>query len=370
MAKTHILEIYAQYYAPESEVAHTPKLNVLEFVVLLSLDPTATPFFVDIKGRELQKYILWNKVDDETFLKYCSLLHKGKYLQWIIAHRNEIVINHLSDDDNSEMLTDALAWYDYNKPYLPEKQINKFNVEQLLRLFNDHKSEDLKLLHEIGKAETKGAEMVYMDDDWALVIPKTFAASCYYGQFTKWCTTERKDPSYFHKYSQKGPLYILIDRHSHHKYQLYFVKGEYDFRDEIDYSVYPWDIPMSDGVRNYLLRISGSRGYTTEQMNRMLAEEIAPEVIFDKVNDAHDGFRMVKIDMRYNYLNIKTNQLIGDTWYFFAKDYDNGEALVWIMRFSTNLLDTNNHLRFAKWLENDDAWEHPDYYDDGVEMPF
>lgn len=370
MAKTHILDIYGQYYAPESEVAHTPKLNVLEFVVLLSLDPTATPFFVDIKGRELQKYILWNKVDDETFLKYCSLLHKGKYLQWIIAHRNEIVINHLSDDDNSEMLTDALAWYDYNKPYLPEKQINKFNVEQLLRLFNDHKSEDLKLLHEIGKAETKGAEMVYMDDDWALVIPKTFAASCYYGQFTKWCTTERKDPSYFHKYSQKGPLYILIDRHSHHKYQLYFVKGEYDFRDEIDYSVYPWDIPMSEGVRHYLLDVSGSKGYTTRQMNQMLADGVAPEDIFDKVNEAHDGFRMVKIDMRYNYLNIKTNQLIGDTWYFFAKDYDNGEALVWIMRFSTNLLDTNNHLRFAKWLENDDAWEHPDYYDDGVEMPF
>lgn len=381
MAKTNILDIYGQYYAPESEVAHTPKLGVLSFVVLLTLDPTACPYDIGMKGRELKRYLKRANVQSDEFvdefINYCSCLRKGKYLQWIIAHRKEISVDHISEEsDNSDLLTEALTWYDYNKPYLVEKQINKLNVEELFLLYRENKGADLKLLHEMGKAKAKGAEMVYMDDDWALVVPNTFEASCYYGQFTKWCTTERKDPSYFYDYSEKGPLYILIDRHSHHKYQLYFVKGEYDFRDEIDYSVYPWDIPMSDGVRNYLLEASGSKGYTTEAMNRMLREGVAPEDIFDKVNAAHDGFRMVKIDMRYNYLNVSTNQLVGNTWYFFAKDYVEGKALVWIMRYSTNLLDVNNHLLSEKWMENNDAWEHPDYYDeespdckDG-EMPF
>ncbi len=365
MAKTHILEIYMRYYAPDSEVKHTPKLEVGEFVVLLSLDPTACPPSLSIRGRSLKSVFQYGNIPKQAFLSYCDALVKGKYLQWLIAHRAEIVVDCENEKlDNSERLTEALYWFDYNKSYLSDNQINHYNVVQLFALYEEHHHTDLRLLHEMEKANTKDAELVYMDDDWALVIPKTFEASCYYGQFTKWCTTERKDPSYFYRYSKKGPLYILIDRHSHHKYQLYFVPYEYDFRDEVDYSIYPWDIPMSDGVRNYLLEVSGSKGYTTELMNRKLAFGIPPEKIFDKVNEEHDGFRLVKIDMRYNYVDVKRNQLIGDTWYFFAKDYSGGKALVWIMRFSTNYLDTQNRLVNKEWQENNDAWRHPDYYDD------
>lgn len=362
MAKTHILDIYMRYYAPDSEVKYTPKLEVGDFVVLLSLDPTACPPSLNIRGRRLKGVFQSGNISKQAFLSYCDTLVKGKYLQWLIDHRAEIVVD--CDDaklDNSERVTEALFWFDYNKPYLTEKQINQYTVAQLFELYEELQHTDLRLLHEIGKANAKDAELVYFDEDWALVIPKTFEASCYYGQFTKWCTTERKNPSLFYNYSKKGPLYILIERHGHHKYQLYFVEGEYDFRDEEDVSVYPWDIPMSEGAKNYLLKISGLRGYTTELINRILEWGAPPERVFDQVNEEHDGFCLVKIDMRYNFMDKKRYQLVGDTWYYFAMDYSDGKARVWNMRFSSNYLDTQNHLVFEEWRKGDDAWNYSEF---------
>lgn len=364
MAKSAIKEIYKKYYSPTSPVANTPKMPFIKFLLLVCVDPTSYHKNPSCNAKNIFEYYIedrlnWNFVN--------NILVKGHYVQWVINHQDEFKIEAYNFGDTSVPVTDALLWYDDNKDYLKEHDINKMNVRQLLALKQEHNGIDLSIQYAIDKAEMKGAEMVYCDADWAIVIPKTFEASCFYGQHTKWCTTERLDPSYFNNYSQEGPLYILIDRHSSHKYQLYFVKGKYDFRNEIDTSVYPWDINFSDGVRDFFKKASGSKGMTTGQIQQLLANGVSPYTVFDKVYPASCGRQMVRLDMRYNYIDVNTGLLVGPQWYFFAFPYDeeDGTAKVWIQRFTYTFVDIAGADASTEWIDDFDvdAWENTEYWE-------
>lgn len=365
MPKTSVIDIYQKYYSPDSQVPSTPKMDLLEFAVLMSLDPTARLRPKMVHGRAIMVYTMTGQISWDGLFRILEAYRKGRYLQWIIAHRAEI--NFLQLDDMGELLHDALLWFDCNKPFLEVKDINQMNVSQLFDLYNQDRNLDLRARHEVTKAEQKGAEVAYIDDDWAIVVPKTFEASCFYGQFTKWCTTARDDTSYFYDYSQKAPLYIVIHRHSSHKYQFFFHPGEYDFRNEIDHAVFPWDVPLSPPAKQFFRDVCGAKGLTTDELNAQLSAGVPPEEVFDYVGPLQFGYRLVKQDMRYNYYNPQTNQLVGKQWFFFAEDFKEGRfglvsAKVWLMRYSFNYLLPNLHYRYTDWSDGDDAWSHTAYY--------
>lgn len=360
MGKVSIYEVYDKYYSLHSSVPNTPKMRFQEFLLVLSIDPTASASDNSLRGGVLMYFLQQRMVD---CLLVASLFVKGKYLQWLLFHRQEFVIHPDSRLDTSAELGRALFWFNYNKPYLSGKDINMYNVSQLLEFYRENETLDLRARYEVVKAEQKGASLVYADADWAVVVPHTFSASCFYGQFTKWCTTCRDDTSYFDEYTKKGPLYICIDKHSSHKYQFYFVRGEYDFRNEVDNAVYPWDVNLSSGCKRFFQEVSGSKGLDTGQLNELLAGGRTPEEVFDRVYPVSDGLQLVKIDMRYNFLDPATNQLVGGLWYFYAEPYSDGLAKVWIQRFTYAFITTAGPEN-AKWIEdfNEDAWTHDDYY--------
>jgi hypothetical protein len=61
-------------------------------------------------------------------------------------------------------------------------------------------------------AKDRGAEVVYEDDRWLVVVPKTLKASMMYGAGTKWCTT-MKSGGFFTDYKKKGiKLYYILDK--------------------------------------------------------------------------------------------------------------------------------------------------------------
>ncbi|MCQ2208456.1 MAG: hypothetical protein MJZ02_09600 [Paludibacteraceae bacterium] len=361
MGKVSIYDIYDKYYSLQSTVPNTPKMRFPEFLLVVSIDPTASAEDNSVRGSLLLHFLSHRIVDS---ILVASLFVKGKYLQWLMLHRQEYVIHTDPRLDTSGELTKALYWFDYNKAYLQEKDIYQMDVHQLLDLYHQNETLDLRARHEVEKAEQKGASLVYSDDDWAVVVPHTFAASCFYGQFTKWCTTCRDDTSYFEKYSEKGPLYICIDRHSSHKYQFYFVKGEYDFRNEIDNAVYPWDVNLTPGAKQFFKDASGSKALNTDQLNEMLANGKTVEEVFDRVYPVSCGLQLVKIDMRYNFVDPKTNQLVGRQWYFYAEPFEEGFAKVWIQRFTYAFIAPEDNPEDAEWIEDydEDAWTHEDYY--------
>ena len=88
------------------------------------------------------------------------------------------------------------------------------------------------------KTVDKGeAETVFDNEAVRIIVPKNEAASCYYGQGTRWCTAGR-DNNMYDRYARDGDLYILLPKQPKYdgeKYQLHFASGQ--FMDEGDNSV-------------------------------------------------------------------------------------------------------------------------------------
>lgn len=95
-------------------------------------------------------------------------------------------------------------------------------------------------------------ESVHMDGMWYVIIPKTFAASCYWGKGTAWDTAHRiNGERYFDYYSNMSPLYIFINKFTGDKYQYHEQVGLMDSNDnEVD--------PSKIGVDDILDEITGN----------------------------------------------------------------------------------------------------------------
>ncbi len=122
-----------------------------------------------------------------------------------------------------------------------ERAKNIFNIKTLPDLYNivePFKEDETKLLSKKqlrGDSPVEGQyELIYSDDEWDVVIPRTHPASCYWGSGTQWCTAVDENPSYFNGYTKDGPLYIF--RHKSDKklrYQLHFESSQFkDVKDD------------------------------------------------------------------------------------------------------------------------------------------
>jgi hypothetical protein len=58
---------------------------------------------------------------------------------------------------------------------------------------------------------------VHEDDEWLILRPLTFAASCKYGASTRWCTTAVNEPNHFHRYWSRGSLIYILNKKTGYK---------------------------------------------------------------------------------------------------------------------------------------------------------
>ena len=104
------------------------------------------------------------------------------------------------------------------------KDINLYGnpkfLQFVMEVVNSRKSN--KELEREAKSQT---ERLYEDDEVLVIRPKSFAASCYYGANTKWCTAAKDNSGYFEKYNRDGKLYYFIHKKDNVKLAL-FVSNE------------------------------------------------------------------------------------------------------------------------------------------------
>lgn len=140
------------------------------------------------------------------------------------------------------------------------------------------------------------AYFIYEDDIWKVLIPKTYEASCYWGQGTEWCTATRSTDSWYKQYSQQGPLFININKQTGDKYQFHFESEQ--FMDKDDLSI---DEPIFENM-----------DASTELMNFYQSY----------FNDDKEKFFRLKYeifdDNYYSYKIYKVNS----NFYIYSKTYD------------------------------------------------
>ena len=195
------------------------------------------------EGLEDIKNKYFKDMDDKVFSQLVKLdpTYKGgdkagNYTRWILNLYNK---GKLKEEDFYKV-TDYLQKFNNVKKRMKNKDIFQFkslpDIAKTLDEFEDDeelspRQELRRLKKQIEKTKEKihdEAELVHDGEDWEIWIPETFEASCALGKETHWCTASPSSPHYFRRYSEQGPLYILINKKDpEDKYQLHFESGQF-----------------------------------------------------------------------------------------------------------------------------------------------
>ena len=112
------------------------------------------------------------------------------------------------------------------------RDINQYGnpafLETLMNIIDSKKTE-----REIEREAKSQVTKLYEDNEVLVVQPNSFAASCYYGANTKWCTTQKGSPAYFEKYARDGNLYYFLNKKTGLKLAL-FVHSEHNTKTVYD----------------------------------------------------------------------------------------------------------------------------------------
>ena len=155
-----------------------------------------------------------------------------QYLTWLV---NIYLAGNLLEEDFHKIPETLDLFYKHgSKLPLDKRNINTF--KSLSSLYNEihqfAKEEEMSDTQKQKLIKLEGAEQVYDDPNWKIIIPITREAACLYGSSTQWCTAS-KDNNYFDRYNKQGPLYIIInksiknDRDKMKKLQFHFETNQY-----------------------------------------------------------------------------------------------------------------------------------------------
>ena len=147
-------------------------------------------------------------------------------------------------------------------------------------------------------AAANNADFPYEDAIWKIVIPKSYEASCYWGNGTDWCTATRENDYYYNLYSKQGPLFININKNTGEKYQFHFESEQFMDSDDIDIDKPIFNtIGASSGLIEYYKKYLGNNPYSIDFM-RLQYDEYEQEETF--VVFANADYEYFIIDTTWN----------------------------------------------------------------------
>ena len=212
----------------------------------------------------------------------------GKYSKWLLALYTG---GNLKLEDLYKA-TKYLTIFDKYKGKIEKKDIGQYkSLPELYRAIQPYEDNTQAASHkeEIRQIK-KGAEKVYEDDEWLVVVPHTQQAAIEYGRGTQWCTAATDSYNYFNHYNKEGPLYININKNTGKKFQFHFESQQ--FMDEEDCGVNFHEIGLSDGLTKFYIDRYGNltNGYCEKQ-------EHTNYYTFD------DGDKVFIVDRRGRFVN-------------------------------------------------------------------
>ena len=252
--------------------------------------------------------------------------HLGAYAKWLLElyKKNKFDLNNLDKAKKYISVFDRMA----QAGQLKGVDINTFDsIDDMYELVKDNLDSDVITKGDkIRKVKETGVERIYEDGEWLVVSPKTHEASCHYGANTKWCTASKERPGYFKEYTKEGPLYILINKRTKRKYQIHF---ETDFfADETDENINPTLIELPDDLINRI-----TKGDIKKQL----------QFKYDFVGDFEDGLTRVKLNGKWNFINMD-GEILFNQWFDFVGYFENGLAKVDVSGKGWNFINQDGEM--------------------------
>ena len=180
------------------------------------------------------------------------------------------------------------------------------NAEEFINIINslDRASIEKRTKGELSRdinSAKNDIDIVYEDDEWFVLTPKSYEASCYWGNKTQWCTATRETDEHYNRYTADGDkLFININKSTKAKYQ--FAISNNEFRDAEDESI---DCPVletigaSEGLINFYKGIvkEGTTAY-----NLMFTWNISFEGEWIEICEDF-GIREVNFNGKYRFID-------------------------------------------------------------------
>ena len=189
---------------------------------MLSVDPTGYKY-VDYIAKQLEKVIIalqgekggLNVSQQEAIENNLSPL-----ITWFNDNQDKITEDDVWRAETQFRESTGLVVDNIDKIVKSPKDINLYEnpkfLEFVMEVVNSRKTNK-----EIEREAKSQAEKLYEDDEVLVIRPKSFAASCYYGANTKWCTASKDNSGYFAKYNKDGKLYYFINKKDNIKLALF-----------------------------------------------------------------------------------------------------------------------------------------------------
>lgn len=314
-----------------------------------------------IEGYTLRTLLM----SDPTFKQTYKGLFVGRYGVWI----GDRYANGCIKLGDIPELKAALVTYDKNKSQLPPLKDCK-SLSELIEWIKNL-SDDFKPVRKQSNAKAN-LEKVYEDNEWVVYIPHSHAAARRGGENTYWCTAS-ENPDYYNMYSRQGSLYINIRKFDGAKFQFHFESNQ--FMDANDEPIRLNEIELPKGVVNFYSKIEPTfkfrvkfdyvgifyEGFAEVKLNGKwnfinLIKQTVFKQWFDYTWHFYHGFAIVKLNGKYNFINTK-GQLLSQQWLDWVNNFTNGFTKVELdCRY--NFINTEGQLLSKQWF--DAAWNFND----------
>ena len=298
-------------------------------------------------GDIYQKY--YSQIPEETFRQIVSAdptynVEKpdkmGKFGKWLL---NLFQKGALKNEDLYKA-KDYLSTFVKFNAKINQKDINKYSslpeLYKTIEPFIANPGQSTSKSDEVRKIK-EGAQKVYEDAKWLVIVPHTQEASCYYGKGTQWCTAADVSDNMFDYYNEKGNLYINILKGTNTKYQFHFETNS--FMDEHDdYIPHPvtQSIGLTKELQDFYIRKYGMKASVPLTTKYDLED-------FTKIDNNYfvgsDYWRLYKFDE-----NKQTFEVICDLGYYYPDEnvefatHRTTNGTILIKKFNTQWATTIN----------------------------
>jgi len=199
-----------------------------------------------------------------------------KYLDWMLGLVDDMDKSLGSDFKQGEPdlqihrnIIRAVKFFHENQQRFKQRDINQYKDLVELNQAIEVVKENIKQ-KELEKQHKKERDIIYKDDRWFVVSPKSHAASCTYGAGTRWCVTMKNDDQYWNRYTRNANFFFILDK----------TKPQSDPMYKVAYR-------MIGGGGKYELWDASDREFSKNANGIEYIEELPPELRI-KINEYHE----------------------------------------------------------------------------------
>lgn len=149
----------------------------------------------------------------------------NKYLDWMVKSQLDVLRGTYplpSEESAFDFICNLVITFHQNLTRITPEFAKQMGFPKKVvdnpRDINSYNVRDLKIMVGILKKHfnpiknLSDADVLFENDKWLILSPKSYESACKYGAGTKWCVASKKTAEHYRSYTNRGRLVFVIDK--------------------------------------------------------------------------------------------------------------------------------------------------------------